>query len=545
MLRLKPNAFLGLLSAVGLLSCLPPNLGAASGQAAPPAQDDEGVVKLPAFIVTAESMEFERWSKTVSPHFVIYTDHASTEAREVLLHLEKLKAALDKLAGLPTVPTQPIVFIFPSRGSDWNKLEDLDRKEEWTARSVEWTLDQNITWLEIVREIPLLGQLVLLDDADLGFYAALGGGYFCRSHNLPAPLWFGRGMAIFSAYAEVGKDTVGFGLRNHRELQFSWRNPIPWGRLFVVTYRSPEYRQTQSILKLDAQCSVAVRYLMTSRNPPLRDKLYKWLYYVGESHVAEEAKFNEIFGWDWPAWMEVLSRYHGGSDGPRVLEIGLAPAECAPPIQQTDLHAVEMRELFLLSQIVGGGAKHGAEVLDHLLKKGIRTGALRPLLASACIREKRTEPALAMLRTLVQEGCTNSRVYEEEARLIFDRAVPQIKSDSRLDAEAGEIRACCETVLAVNPNSLAANDTLAWTMALDSHAGPGTIDALRTVIERQDRVHHTREIRAALALAAHRVGDTELARRTSLILAAEPEQDDNAAAFIRRLLAELPPEPRP
>ena len=496
------------------------------------------MVRLPAFVVTAESMEFELWSKTVSPHFVVYTDQGSAEAREVLLHLEKLKAALDKLAGLPTVPTQPIVFIFPSRGSDWNKLEGLDRKEEWTARSVAWGLDYNITQLDIVRELPILGQLILRDDAHLGFYVAMGS-YFCRSHNLPAPLWFERGMSILSAYAEVKDDTVGFGLRNHRELQFSRRNPIPWERFFVVTYGSQEYRQTQSILKLDAQSSIAVRWLMTCQDPPLRDKLYEWLYYLGEGHVAEEAKFKEIFGWDWSAWMEAVSRYRLRSNGPRVLEIGLSPAECAPPIEQADLQAVEMRELFLLSQIVGGGAKHGAEVLDHLLKKGVRTNTLRPLLASACIREKRTEPALAMLRTLAQEGCTNSRVYEEAARLILERAVPQIKPDSRLDAEAGEIRACCETVLAVNPNSLAANDTLAWALALDSHPGPGTIDALRTVIERQNRVHHTREIRAALALAAYRLGDTELARRTSLGLASGPEQNDRAADFVRRLLATM------
>ena len=545
LLRPQPCAFLVLLSAIGLLNCIRPDLGAASGRAEQLAQDDKDVVKLPAFVVTAESMEFERWSKTVSPHFVVYTDHGSAEAREVLLHLEKLKAALDKLAGLPTVPTEPTVFIFPSRGSDWNKLEALDQKEEWAARSNSWCLDHNITQLGIVREVPLLGQLILRVDAHLGFYYIAMGSDFCRSHNLPAPLWFERGMAALSAFAEVKKDTVGFGRRNFRELQFSRRDPIPWERFFVVTYGSPEFRQTQSMLKLDAQCSVAVRYLMTNRNRPLREKVYEWLYYVGEGHVAEEAKFNEIFGWDWSAWMEVLSRYQLSSDGPRVIEIGLSPAECAPPIQQADLHAVEMRELFLLSQIVGGGAKNGAEVLDHLLKKGVRTDALRPLLASACLREKRTEPALAMLRTLAKEGCTNLRVYEEAARLILEKAVPLITPDSRLDAEAGEIRVYCETVLTVNPNSLAANDTLAWDLALDSHPGPGTVDALRAVLERQNRVHHTREIRAALALAAHRLGDAELARRTSLGLVSEPEQNDHAADFVRRLLADLPPEPLP
>ena len=542
--RSKPSAFLAVLSLTILLGCFTADLGAAGGRAEPLAQDDGDVVKLPAFIVTAESMEFERWSKTVSPHFVIYTDHDSAEARDILLHLEKLKTALDKLVGLRTVPTRPMVFIFPSHGSDWNKVENLDRKEEWTARSVSWILDYNITQLWVVREPPLLGQLILHEDPDIGLYFAMGS-YVSRSHNLPNPLWFDRGMGILAAYAKVGKDTVGFGLHNPRELQFSRRDPIPWERFFVVTYGSAEYQQTQSVLKLDAQCSLAVRCLVTSQNPPLRERLYDWLYYVGEGHAPTEAKFKELFGWDWAAWMEVLCRHYTLFNKMRGIEIGLSPAECAPPIQRTDLHAVEMRELFLLSQIVGGGAKHSTDVLDHLLKKGIKTDTLRPLLASACVREKRTEPALAMLRALVQGRCANPRVYEEAARLILERAVPHVGPDSQLDAEAGEIRALCQTALAVNPNSLAANDSLAWAIALESHPGPETIDAIRIIIERQNCMHHTREIRAALSLAAHRLGDTELARRTCLSLASEPEQDDRVAAFTRQLLAALPPAPHP
>ena len=38
---------------------------------------------------------------------------------------------------------------------------------------------------------------------------------------------------------------------------------------------------------------------------------------------------------------------------------------------------------------------------------------------------------------------------------------------------------------------------------------------------------------------------TPWARRTCLSLASEPEQDDHAAAFIRQLLAALPPAPHP
>ena len=120
-----PAALARLLGWAGLIVGLPIALTPLPASVKAPASDADLVV-LPTLVVQAESMEFAGWSKTISPHFVVYSDHDASEVSAILLHLEKLKAALDKLAGLPTGPDASMVFIYPSHGSDWTKLESLE-----------------------------------------------------------------------------------------------------------------------------------------------------------------------------------------------------------------------------------------------------------------------------------------------------------------------------------------------------------------------------------------------------------------------------------
>jgi hypothetical protein len=522
----------------GLALVLPCTAGAAE-----PERPEERVVALPPLVVKADSMEFDGWCKTVSPHFVLYTDYGADEAQAILRRLEIVRTALDRLSGLPSVPTKPIAYIFPRRRSDWDKLENFGRNTKWAVRAVSWGADQNITVLEVIREGALLAQLLLREDPHFGFNGALGGD-FCRAHNLPELLWFKVGVSLLAAYADVREDRVILGRHTVRDMVFSRYGAIPWERFFAVTGSFPENLDLRSMGVLYAQFSLSVRYLLANHDPARRSELYTWLRYLGEGNPPTEARFKEIFGLDWAAWTEIMSINQGfrlGAAAEPGLNIRISPAESAPPIRQVDLRPVEMRELFLLSQVFGGAAKHSADLLDHLLAKGIKTSDLRPLLASACISEKRPEPALTMLRTLCAEGGANPRIYEEAARLLFERAVPKIGLDSRMGTETEEIHTLCHRAIALNPYSLAANDLLAWSFALAPRVGPEGIDTLRQLIARQDAVHRTREIRGALALAACRVGDAALAGQTSRDLLSGPLKDDRAATISRQILAVLPP----
>ena len=119
--------------------------------------------------------------------------------------------------------------------------------------------------------------------------------------------------------------------------------------------------------------------------------------------------------------------------------------------------------------------------------------------------------------------------------------MPDPGPDSRLATEATEIRSLCESALAhqSHSHSRVANDLLAWTFALDARIAPESLAALQQIQSRQEAVHRTREIRAALALAAFRTGDTKLARVTSLDLLGNRPDDDRAAKCCRRILAAL------
>jgi hypothetical protein len=529
-----PRALRELLLLGGLALVLRCTAGAAE-----PERPEERVVALPPLVVKADSMEFDSWCKTVSPHFVLYTDYGADEAEGILRRLEILRTALDRLSGLPSVPTRPIAFIFPRRRSDWEKLENFDRNTKWAARAVSWGADKNITVLEVIREGALLAQLLLREDPHFGFNGALGGD-FCSAHNLPELLWFKVGVGLLAAYADVREDRVVLGRHTVRETVLSPSGALPWERFFAVTRSFPKNLDLRSMGVLYAQSSLSVRYLLANHDPARRGELYTWIRDLGEGNPPTEARFKEIFGLDWAAWTEIMNLNHGirfGAAAEPGLGIRILPTETAPPIRLVDLRAVEMRELFILSRIFGGAAKNSAYLLNHLLANGIKTSDLRPLLASACISEKRPEPALMILRTLCAEGGANPHIYEETARLLFERAVPQIGLDSRMGTETKEIRTLCHRAIALNPYSLVANDILAWSLALDPHFGPEGIDTLRELIARQDAVHRAREIRGALALAAYRVGDAALAGQTSRDLLSGPVQDDRAAAVSRQILA--------
>jgi hypothetical protein len=533
-----PHALREFLWVGGFMLVLPCTAGAAG-----PEGPEDQVVVLPPLVVKADSMEFDGWCKTVSPHFVLYTDYSADEAQVILRRLEVLRTALDRLSGLPSFPTRPIAFIFPSRRSDWDKLENFDQNIKWASRAVTWGADENITVLQVIREGALLAQLLVREDPHFGFNVALGGD-FCSAHNLPELFWFKVGVSLLAAYADVREDGVVFGRHTIRDFAYSRSSALPWERFFAVTGSYPENLGQRSMGVLYAQFSLSVRYLLANHDPARRSELYTWLRYIGEGNPPTEARFKEIFGLDWAAWTQIMSFNQGlrfGAAAEPGLSIRVFPAECAPPIRRVDLRPVEMRELFILSRIFGGAAKHSADLLNHLLAKGVKTSDLRPLLASACISEKRTEPALRILRILSAEGGANPRIYEEAARLIFERAVPQIGLDSRMGTETEEVRTLCRRAIALNPYSLAGNDILAWSLALSPRVGPEGIDALRQLIARQDAVDRSREIRGALALAAYRSGDAALAGQTSRDLLSGPVRDDRAAAVSRQILAVLSP----
>ncbi len=499
--------------------------GASRAFAAP---TDETVVMSP-FEVSANSVEFKNWIRLKSAHFIFYTDATSKEAIHELQAAEDLLETSQLYFGRVARESAPSIVVLPTTRSEWLKIQSKGR--------VEWKVATSGSENELV-DLKTIQYDWLADSTVL--HSSFGATIADRL-DLAEPFWFARGIRRLVESAEIEPDHAVFGRHNNRIYALTVQGWLPWDVFFGVTDNSPEYTKSKYINRFEGQCSMFMQYLFTRDDPKMKDRLMLWVAWLQAGNPATEAKFKEVFGQDWKEWQLTMRRYaDGGQYRATTFKLNHTPLD-SPVLEKFDPPTKEMRELFVLSQIITQDVPESDQALKSILAHGLQTESLRELFIEACLARKEKAVALSELRQRIAAGSTNQAVYSRAAYLRFKTILPTISADARLSAEdATELRGWLLRTLQVDPLEPTANSLLVWVEALSP-----TVEAENlTTIE---RIYHTIEGRvstsdavAALAVAHWRIGHLPAARKLAHTLLDSPYTDEDGRRTASGLLAKIP-----
>jgi len=489
-------------------------------------------VKLSPYEVSAQSMEFQKWLKISSPHFVVYTDASKKQALEVVKHMEMMHQAAQFFLKRRSLNLAPVIVILPTNRSDWRKLE--------TRTGVQWKIAT--TLVGSTRKI-LVVQYDWQEDGLNSVWAMLGL-HEAAAMNLEGPLWFSRGIARFFGTVEFERDTLTIGKQGFDAywlMKYGW---LKWDRLFRVTTKSPEYfRDSDEHTQYEAQCAVFAHYLLTHQDPVWTKRFLGWAAYLAAGNESTEEAFKAVFGEDWTAWQHRLeSMLRGGSY--TVGNIRFPPASLEFSIVAVDFPPREMRELFVLTKVLTQEVKDSDVALASVLEHGLKTESLREILADACDGRRQPKPYLEQLRTIIAAGSNNPGVYAEAAATLFRNSAPERSLDARLGPEADEIRAWCKKALEFEPLYQEANEVLAWCEALAPSIDSHNLETIAGICHKLEGNGRTDSSLAAMAVARWRAGNAKQAKSICERLISSPlcgEQPKKIAAEILARLAGATP----
>jgi hypothetical protein len=495
------------------------------GASAPnPEAINESAIKMSLFEVQANSVDFKRWIKVGSPNFILYTDASEREASTTLRELELLRLAGQAFFGRRALKLSPVTVILPTSGSDWRKLE--------AKGSVEWKAAVSMEADDVSEVI-----VVQYDWQDRGtsiVHAAEASAEATRL-RLDGPFWFHRGLHSLFETVEFDNNKVILGRSNPRTWSLqSGQQWLPWGRFFEVDENSPEFVKEKFISVYEGQLTVFSHFLFTNPDRVWISRLSLWLAYLNAGHPPSEAEFKTIFTQDWKTWQRTMESYLDGGRY-KIYTINLPPETTRFTQTAFKLSVTEMRELFVLAQILVQSVPASEASLDTLLARGLKTESLREMLAAACIQKKRRAAALDNLRQLIASGSVNPRVYISAASLLTDAHMPKLTLDARLGTEAIEAREYCRRAIELEPQFREANLMLAWIEALGPEIGQPSIASIEEIYTRARGRIPTDDIIMALAVALWRGGDIDTARE----LGANLKSDALATKHSRELASQL------
>jgi hypothetical protein len=465
-----------------------------------PADDYGPAIAMSPFEVRAQSMEFSHWIKMGSPHFVIYTDANSKEAARLLKQMEMVHEAAQFFFRRKALKLPPIIIVLPTDRSDWKKIA--------TKSDVEWKVATSL--VGSTRSLMLV-QHDWQSDGLLSVWSMLGL-HESLAMNLDGPFWFKRGVLRFFGTVEFTTDTLTIGKQGFEGYYIDKYGWMAWPKFFGITGKSPEFtKEGRDHDQFAAQCAMFIHHHLTSSDPAASKRLLAWAAYLAAGNEPTEASFKEIFQCDWQGMETQLGKLlKGGTYNTGIIRF--PPAALKFEITKFDLPAREMRELFVLSQILNQNTKDSDASLDALLARGLKTELLRELLADACDARDRDDAYLQEMRTLIAGGSANVGVYANAAMTLFKRAVKKPSLDARVSDEVGEIRAWCNEALKIEPLHVDANKVLAWTEALAPSVEKSNIDTVVRICRALEGNAATDEALAALAVARWRAGGLKQAR---------------------------------
>ena len=524
--------------------------------------DDYGVVvKMSPFEVVAESLDFRHWIKVSSPHFLLYTDTEAEAATTLVKRMEMMHQAAQFYLHRKSATLAPLIVVLPTRQTDWDKIAN-QRETEFNTRGSTVGSSRKLLLVHYDWQGQGLGSVWMR----LGWHER-------ESRNLDGPLWFRSGIGLFFLTVGFDHDTLTLGRQGDEADGVAAHGWMDWPKFFRIDGRSPDDLDGAWVHRqFEAQSALVVHYCLTNPEPGWTPRLFAWAAYLEAGNAPTEQSFQEFFGVGWKEWQRRLEGFiNGGKYASGT--ISFPPAALQFPVEVSQPAGREMRELFVLSQIESQETKESTASLDALLARGLKTEALREILADACGRRGRPDAQLQELRRLIgqrsvnpvvyfdaafilnrrqltgyppdarpgiEAGRTNAAIYADAAFLLNPRTLTGYTPDSRLDGAAGdEIRAWCQQAVALEPLYLEANELLAWGEAFAptvEQRNVDTIAGLRQVLEGNAR---TDSVLTALAIAQWRRGNAAEARALAERVLASVLSRESAKHLAKELLARL------
>ena len=500
---------------------------------APKAANDAAVTMSP-FEVSAEGVDFKGWLKLGSPHFTLYTDAKERDAANVLRELEMVRWAAQDFLRREINPLAPIVLVLPTSRSDWRKVA--------SKGSVEWTVAMSAPGQRVVN---LLLAEYDWQDHSLDLVRAVLGMCLLRTMNLDGPFSFGQGVGAFFESAEIAKDKVAFGRINADRIgHLMSEGWMPWPQFFRVTGRSEDFRSEWKVHRYTAQATIFVQYMLANPEAAWLDRTMDWNARRVADAEPKEDEFKAIFGQDWKMWQKTMEDYVRGGRY-QIMSIRVPPEVAGVQPAKLDLSVREMRELFVIAQVLNQNVPASLTALDSLLARGLRAPALRELLAEACLRWDRGEAAARVLREVIADGTRNAAVFSELGRLMAGRAVQRARLNPRLGPEAIEVRELCRQALAINPLLLEANHLLAFAYAYGPDHGPENVKAIEGIYRRTAGSMRTNDVVLSAGVAQWRAGNPAAARKIAQVILDSPYADNGDKAIATELVAAIAAGARP
>lgn len=404
----------------------------------------------------------------------------------------------------------PTIIILPTGGSDWRKLETKGTNVEWktTAASVG---GDAVTILVAQYDWEALG---------LGMMRYVYAIVALREMDLEGPFWFNRGFGLFYETVQYDGDKVKLGRANPRIFYLQNHAWIPWGRLFQVNADSPEFIKEPLVYAYDAEVALFTQFLFSNPDRAWTTRLVAWLEELRSGAPPAEQHFKAVFGQDWKQWQGTMQHYLAGGEY-SLLQLRMPPAVTHFTEGRPVLPVREIRDLFILSQILVQRTPESEASLAALLATGLATPSLREMLVEACLAWQKPEPALRTIRQLIAEGSTNAEVYRVGDELLNAPNGP-FGLNARHGPETAELRAWDQRGLALEPLDYNLNNSCAQNEAAALVVDQQSITTIEDCYRRIKGRGPTDEVIAALAMALWRVGETTTAAQLGAKLAGDP-----------------------
>jgi len=478
------------------------------------------VVAMSPFEVNAASVEFEGWKKLVSPNFIVYTDAASTEVRPTIEKLEMVFMATQVTIGRRPLVHAPTTVVLPSSRSDWKKIR--------SKGTVKWKVGATA--------YDELAYLAVLEydwqDSGVGLLYSITSNLNFQLLGLESVFPVERGLTYFFETAEMVDGALKIGGANRRVALLKNERWFDWERFFAIRPTSPEFvRDSNDVYRFGAQAALFVHYMLMQEDPKVKEQLWEWNALLHAGNEPTEALFQSIFGLDWEQLQKAMKHYLSrGSFTSRLYRF--PPESMEFVVTELDVKAQEMRELFVLVQINNQKIADSQAALDSLLKKGLRTDDLRPMLAGACISWKRPESALQVLQEMIAAGKQFPEVYALAAELLFKSQWSEEMPTAEL---LDEVRSWLTMALEGEPLLPEAIDGMTQVLAMGPTVTPRQVEEIKQYCLQLQGNAATDSSLVALALASWRSGDEARAKRVCELLAESLFTKRSSRLFAQRI----------
>lgn len=404
----------------------------------------------------------DRWHRYESPHFELFSQNGDRDSRDLLQHLELVRAVFFEMLSL--VERQPLevtVFYFASDSAfKAYKPPELAKISEIAAFYLSRP-DRAVIVMSDEHGDEASRQIVSHEFVH----------HLFRVTESEPPLWFNEGMAeLFSTIAlKSGRLLMGQPLPGH-VYSLQHESLLPLDVLFGVDHKSAVYNTGQHTGLFYAESWGLIHYLFYGQSGLPGEQIDRFLAYAQTGGATDDAlvrqkKFNDIFGMDYPKMAERLDHYvQGGRYGLRSL-----PIPKLEPSASYGMRAVprdQIRERLTELSLRATRSPQAKFGLLSLLEKNPTNNRVLETLGSVALAAGEIESARNYFERAVENGTPNAGVYQTLGSLEYQRWFARIDPYYRMPAEqVAKMRTLLRRSIERAPRQSTAYEILGWVEA--------------------------------------------------------------------------------